>query len=391
MQNEGQLPGRSRRHDGPGATLGENRAMTVNQADEHPPAIRDTSADPRDIITPEAFRVLPALYGLPLAGPWRRLSAIAIDALLVVVLAQSGGLLLAVAAAVLFFSWVDSRGSGGGIGRGLRSLVGISGSVMLFIAVLAIVQPLLDRWDDDEDLPAQATGTLEGGDAVAAGLGLARLHACDDAPCRETELDRLASALAQSQMPVEQRRDLLLELASGAAEEPEERVRLEQRIEAALPPPAAAADALPRKSEDDEASARSQRMVGEDGSFSVLRTLKSLADDLGFSFGWGAVYFTLLTVLWDGQTLGKRWLGIRVIALNGRPLSYWEAFNRYGGYAAGFATGLLGFLQVFWDPNRQAIHDQISFTAVIRDVRGEALAQLRAARAAAASESQAQV
>lgn len=362
----------------------------MNQADEHAPALPNLSADPRDIITPEAFRVLPALYGLPLAGPWRRLSAITIDALLVVVLAQSGGLLLAVAAAVLFFSWVDSRGSGG-IGRGLRSLVGVSGSVMLFIAVVAIVQPLLNRWDDDEDVPAQATGTLQGTDAVAAGLGLARLHGCDDARCREAELERLAEALASSEMPAEQRRDLLLELASGAAEDPEEHARLKQHIEAALPPAAAAVQSeAPATPADDEVSARDQRIVGEDGSFSALRTLKSLADDLGFSFGWGAVYFTLLTVLWDGQTLGKRWLGIRVIALSGKSLSYWEAFNRYGGYAAGFATGLLGFLQVFWDPNRQAIHDQISFTAVIRDVRGEALGQLRAARAAAASESQPQ-
>lgn len=388
MQNGGQQ-GRPPAAD---ATLRENGAMTVNQADEHAPAIPNLSADPRDIITPEAFRVLPALYGLPLAGPWRRFSAIAIDALLVVVLAQSGGLLLAVAAAVLFFSWVDSRGSGGGIGRGLRSLVGVSGSVMLFIAVLAIVQPLLNRLDDEEDAPAQAAGTLQGRDAVAAGLGLARLHGCDDARCREAELDRLTEALASSDMPAEQRRDLLLELASGSAETPEEGAQLKRRIEAALPLPAVVApSAAPPTPVDDEVSARDQRIVGEDGSFSVLRTLRSLADDLGFSFGWGAVYFTLLTVLWDGQTLGKRWLGIRVIALSGRPLSYWEAFNRYGGYAAGFATGLLGFLQVFWDPNRQAIHDQISFTAVIRDVRGEALAQLRSARAAAASERQTQL
>ena len=35
--------------------------------------------------------------------------------------------------------------------------------------------------------------------------------------------------------------------------------------------------------------------------------------------------------------------------------------------AAGFATGLLGFAQVFWDANRQAIHDRISGTVVIRD------------------------
>ena len=41
-------------------------------------------------------------------------------------------------------------------------------------------------------------------------------------------------------------------------------------------------------------------------------------------------------------------------------------FGRYGGYGAGFATGLLGFLQVYWDPNRQAIQDKISATVVIK-------------------------
>jgi uncharacterized RDD family membrane protein YckC len=38
-----------------------------------------------------------------------------------------------------------------------------------------------------------------------------------------------------------------------------------------------------------------------------------------------------------------------------------------GGYAAGFATGLLGFAQVFWDANRQGIHDRIVGTVVIMD------------------------
>ncbi len=93
-----------------------------------------------------------------------------------------------------------------------------------------------------------------------------------------------------------------------------------------------------------------------------------MLDDLGLSFGWAAVYFTVFTTLWAGQTPGKKLVGIRVVHLSGRPLSYWSSFSRYGGYAAGLTTGLLGFLQVYWDPNRQAIQDQLSFTAVIRDV-----------------------
>lgn len=91
-----------------------------------------------------------------------------------------------------------------------------------------------------------------------------------------------------------------------------------------------------------------------------------IENDLGFGFGWAALYFTVFTAWWGGQTPGKRILGIRVIRLDGKAINLWDAFGRYGGYGAGFATGLLGFVQIYWDPNRQAIHDKISATVVIK-------------------------
>ncbi|GLX80076.1 hypothetical protein tinsulaeT_34160 [Thalassotalea insulae] len=93
--------------------------------------------------------------------------------------------------------------------------------------------------------------------------------------------------------------------------------------------------------------------------------LKGLINDLGLSFGWAAFYFSVLTAIWHGQTPGKRLMQIKVIQLDGTPLSVWDSFGRYGGYGAGLATGLLGFIQIYWDPNRQAIHDKISSTVVI--------------------------
>ncbi len=69
----------------------------------------------------------------------------------------------------------------------------------------------------------------------------------------------------------------------------------------------------------------------------------------------------------NGQTLGKRLLGVRVMRLDGEPINWWVGFERAGGYAAGFATGLLGFAQVYWDANRQAIHDRIVGTVVVRE------------------------
>ena len=71
-------------------------------------------------------------------------------------------------------------------------------------------------------------------------------------------------------------------------------------------------------------------------------------------------------VAWfNGQTVGKMLCRIRVTKIDAKPLSFWESFERYGGYSAGLATGLLGFLQIMWDPNRQAIHDKISETVVL--------------------------
>lgn len=103
----------------------------------------------------------------------------------------------------------------------------------------------------------------------------------------------------------------------------------------------------------------------ESDTRSVMAWIKGFMSDMGLGFGWAAFYFTVFTAKFDGQTLGKKLLGIRVIQLDGAKISIWGAFGRYGGYAAGFTTGLLGFMQIFWDANRQGIQDKISSTVVI--------------------------
>jgi hypothetical protein len=102
-------------------------------------------------------------------------------------------------------------------------------------------------------------------------------------------------------------------------------------------------------------------------SVGVLRLLARIADEMGISIGWSALYFTVFLTWWGGQTPAKRLFGIRAMRLDGRGISPWTAFGRFGGYAAGLATGLLGFLQVLWDPNRQAVHDKIAGTVVVRE------------------------
>ncbi|MCG6954687.1 MAG: RDD family protein [Gemmatimonadetes bacterium] len=99
----------------------------------------------------------------------------------------------------------------------------------------------------------------------------------------------------------------------------------------------------------------------------LISWLGDAANGLGFGFGWATIYLTIVLSWWKGQTVGKRLMKIRVLRLDGEPITWWTAFERAGGYAAGFATGFLGFAQVIWDANRQAIHDRIVGTVVVQD------------------------
>jgi hypothetical protein len=88
---------------------------------------------------------------------------------------------------------------------------------------------------------------------------------------------------------------------------------------------------------------------------------------IGSGIGLWSLYFTTLLTLWQGQTIGKRIMRVRVLRLDGEPIGWWSAFERVGGYVAGLATGLLGFAQIFWDRNRQCIHDKIVGTVVVTE------------------------
>ena len=114
----------------------------------------------------------------------------------------------------------------------------------------------------------------------------------------------------------------------------------------------------------DQAQADLQQATERRGLFGWLA---SRIESLGFGLGWWTRYFAILMPWMNGQTPGKRAAGVRVVRLDGPPVTWWHAFERAGGYAAGLATGTLGFVQIYWEPNRQAIHDKVAGTVVILD------------------------
>jgi len=77
------------------------------------------------------------------------------------------------------------------------------------------------------------------------------------------------------------------------------------------------------------------------------------------------VYFTFFLGK-RGQTPGKRVCGLKVIRLDGSPVSYGQAAVRTLGYYLNHFTLCIGFLWVAIDPRKQGFHDKIAGTYEIR-------------------------
>lgn len=113
------------------------------------------------------------------------------------------------------------------------------------------------------------------------------------------------------------------------------------------------------------ASAAASAVSGAPRAWRLRDELRNWRDEFGLGYGWSLLYFSLLPAWWGGQTVGKRLLGLRVVELCGKPLTALRCLKRYGGYAAGLATGGIGLAQLLWDPNRQALQDRTAHTVVI--------------------------
>lgn len=77
-------------------------------------------------------------------------------------------------------------------------------------------------------------------------------------------------------------------------------------------------------------------------------------------------YYGFTLSRWNGQTLGKRWMGVRIIKRNRQQLTWWDAFLRcWVGYLLAISPFGLGFFWAALDAQRRGWHDIISDTLVI--------------------------
>jgi RDD family len=324
--------------------------------------------DPRSTITPESFAVAPELLGLPLAGPWRRLFAMLADLVPVAILANAGlFVFLAFAAAIGTWRTLASRRN-----RPSSALVRSIASLFVLVMVLRVGGVFGRRPSsrNDRDSPQR-------GDSIALAVQQALIASGIDVP-------GLDLAVAESPDPDRAADDAVV-LSFARALVDGDSARVEE-----LRPDAAKALSSERvrslegvvRNLRDRNSELVDELSKSDKPGGLTGWIAAVSDDLGIGFGWGALYFTTLLVLGRGQTPGKRMFGVRVIRLDAKPIGWWLAFERFGSYFASFSTGLLGFAQVFWDRNRQALHDKAVETVVVRVQRHDRIIadRLNAAR-----------
>lgn len=86
-------------------------------------------------------------------------------------------------------------------------------------------------------------------------------------------------------------------------------------------------------------------------------------------------YFAFFEWIWNGQTPGKRWLKLRVIREDGRPVTFWEAAVRnllrtLDMMPAPFYS--IGLISVFVSLSDQRVGDMVAGTVVVREREAEA-------------------
>jgi len=82
--------------------------------------------------------------------------------------------------------------------------------------------------------------------------------------------------------------------------------------------------------------------------------------------GVGVLYFVILQTYMNGATLGKKLYGLRIQKTSGEKLNYLGATVRYiGTYLSGVIL-YIGYIMVIFDAKKQALHDKIASTVVVR-------------------------
>lgn len=272
------------------------------------PALIQPSAR-RDWVTPEDVNVSPALLGHALARPAQRAGAMALDLALIALASSLGNWMLL--GSLTLAAWLQIR---------RRDARQPPARLWWLLAALLLVTGLHGAWAD-------LSAALQDSPRATRPASVAP---AEEAGNEEEPLAEAPPAEASS--------------ASAPSAESQRITELEAQLNRLR---------------------RSEEAARAHSGFHPRQWLDEALGEAGLRFSLAIVYFTLLPVLWPGQTVGKRLLGLKVAELSGKPMTLMRSFSRYGGYLASMGTGGMGFVQLVWDANRQALQDKAAHTVVL--------------------------
>ena len=375
----------------------------------------ESASEIRKRITPEAFGVEPSLLDTPLAAPGKRLVAILLDLVFIGIFSLMGFTFFCLLAALMFLREaikanrrpLDQRED---IIRHKSNWMGafsVAFFVLFFLSYttghfvdsssnhnaenldqITVIDKgdasklLLSRIDDlesenTETSTAAATAIIQAitkdGDLSYSDIN----ETIDITPCilglTEKGKNKLRDANKQyfNELKKQKRKSLLEDSSAQTAYDYWEAVNQKKNTEEIAQKRNSLKKEIAGKEINDLGNKNKElrKELIEKNSFStghIISYIKNVAEDLGVKFGWLMFYFMTFPAFFRGRTIGKHLMGLQIIRLDGKALSLWNTFERTGAYYAGLATGLLGFAQILWDPNRQAIQDKIAGTVVIR-------------------------
>lgn len=122
-------------------------------------------------------------------------------------------------------------------------------------------------------------------------------------------------------------------------------------------------------------------------AFSLLADVSSIGDRIASAPKWVYAvliivvflifsgYFVFFEWVWRGQTPGKRWLKLRVIREDGRPITFWEASVRNLLRSVDILPMpfySIGLISVFVSSIDQRVGDMVAGSVVVREREAEA-------------------
>ncbi len=83
---------------------------------------------------------------------------------------------------------------------------------------------------------------------------------------------------------------------------------------------------------------------------------------------YGLLYPAIIEASSYRATLGKRMLGLRVVSLTGRQISFGQGLGRTIGKVISQIPFYIGFFMAGWTEKKQALHDKMAGTLVMKRV-----------------------